>query len=66
MPMIYLRLEHENVMKKMPGLNSGTFDVLYREDHKIVVRFKNNRELVFSINNWLTPACLARIALEAP
>ena len=66
MPMIYLRLEHENVMKKMPGLDSGTFDVLYREDHKIVVRFKNNRELVFSINNWLTPACLARIALEAP
>ena len=66
MPMIYLRLEHENVMKKMPGLNLGTFDILYREDHKIVVRFKNNRELVFSINNWLTPACLARIALEAP
>ena len=66
MPMIYLRLEHENVMKKVPWLNSGTFDILYREDHKIVVRFENNRELVFSINDWLTPMCVARIALEAP
>ena len=64
--MIYLRLEHANVMEKMPGLNPGTFSILYSEDHKIVVRFENNRELVFSINDWLTPACLARIALECP
>ena len=66
MPMIYLRLEHENIMKKMPGLNPDAFNVAYRADHKIIVKFENNRELTFSINDWLTPACLARIALECP
>ena len=61
--------QHDMLVAIMPTVKSANFGVFYMDSHTIEVRFyrNNKREVIkFDVLDWMSDACLARLAMELP
>lgn len=57
----------EILSERFPGADKLVRHVFYLSNHTIRVAYHRNHKFIdFTLREWLTDECLARIALEAP
>ena len=65
--LIGVLIERDLLATKLPEALLRKIKIVgYTHSHRILVRFHNNTQITFTLDEWLSDICIARIGLEAP